>query len=176
MARGSLRRGQTAPAGAEARPWDCWPGKARAQSPAPGRQVRSAPQWQAGFAGTANAGAPVAFNLAAECCWRCRQQVWALARAPAQPGAGAGRRFAAHGLVVEANFGDTALLQVTAARLMHDFEGVKADPAHERDLIREHVADGAQLAAKAILLAQQAGHGKRAAVGELRKIEGDQRE
>ena len=46
-------------------------------------------------------------------------------------------------------------------------EGVEADAAHERDLVGEHVADGAQLARVAVLVAQQPRGGEGAAVGEL---------
>src|SRR5262245_40737854 len=101
--------------------------------------------------GTANAVRPCV-ELCCRCCWRGGGAgwVWALARASPQPGPGAGHRWlAAHGLVIEANLGDAALLQLTAARPVHHFEGIKTDPAHKRDLIREHVAHGAQLAAEA---------------------------
>ena len=45
-----------------------------------------------------------------------------------------------------------------------DLEGVEADAAHEGDLVGQHVADGAQLAREAMLLAQQTGRGEGAAV------------
>ena len=60
-------------------------------------------------------------------------------------------------------------------RVRH-LEGVEADAAHEGDLVGQHVADGAQLAREAVLLAQQARGGEGAAVGELGEVERDQGE
>ena len=72
-------------------------------------------------------------------------------------------------LVVQDHLGDAALDQRPAGRGVRDLEGVEADAAHERDLVGQHVADGAQLAREAVLLAQQARGGEGAAVGELRE-------
>src|SRR6185437_12773336 len=52
-------------------------------------------------------------------------------------------------------------------------EGVEARAQQELKLIAQHVADGAQLAAKAVTLAQQARLAVGAAILELRKDERD---
>src|SRR5262245_64640101 len=94
--------------------------------------VRSAPQRLADFAGPPMPCAR-ALNFAAVAAGAAGW-VLALAQASPQPGPGAGHRWlAAHGLVIEANLGDAALLQLTAARPVHHFEGIKTDPAHKRD-------------------------------------------
>src|SRR5688572_28536445 len=90
------------------------------------------------------------------------------ARRLPEPGAwaGGGRIAGGGGLVVEGGRGDAALGERAAGRGMRDLEGVEADAAHEGDEGGEHVADGAQLAPIAMLLAQQPGGGEAAAVPE----------
>ena len=79
-------------------------------------------------------------------------------------------------LVVEGDLGDAAFLERTTSGGVRHLKGVEADAAHERDLIRENIADGPQLARVAVLLAQQPRGGEGAAVGELGEAERDQGE
>ena len=60
-------------------------------------------------------------------------------------------------------------------RRVGHLERVKAAAQHERNFVDQHVADRAQLAAKLAPVAQDAGVGKRPAVGELVEGERDQR-
>jgi hypothetical protein len=54
-----------------------------------------------------------------------------------------------------------------------EHEGIEADAIEEEDLVAADVAEGAQFAVVAVALAQQAGGGVAAAVGELREMHGD---
>ena len=55
-------------------------------------------------------------------------------------------------------------------------EGVEADPPQVEHLVAQHVADRAQLAAKAQVLAQDAGDAVATAVTKDRELDGDQRQ
>ena len=77
---------------------------------------------------------------------------------------------------MEGDLGDAAFLERATGGGVAHLEGVEADAAHERDLIRENIADGPQLAGVAVLLAQQPRGGEGAAVGELGEAERDQGE
>src|SRR5262245_50894419 len=57
---------------------------------------------------------------------------------------------------------------------MAHLKGVETDPAHEGNLVGEHVANGAQFAAKAELLAHQPRRGEGAPIGEFREIKGNE--
>src|SRR3954470_17132983 len=58
-------------------------------------------------------------------------------------------------LIGEREFKEPPLAERPQCRFVADLEGGEAAADHQRNLIEQHVADGAQLAAKAVALAQQ---------------------
>ena len=55
-------------------------------------------------------------------------------------------------------------------------EGVEAATVHEQELVAQHIADRAHLALETLALAQQPRIGIRAAIGEFRELQRDERE
>ena len=78
-------------------------------------------------------------------------------------------------LVVQRRARQPAGLKRMQGRRVGHVERVKATAQHERNFVDQHVADRPEFAAELTPVAQDAGVGKRAAVGELVEGERDQR-
>ena len=78
-------------------------------------------------------------------------------------------------LVVQRRARQPAGLKRMQGRRVGHLERVKPAPQHERNFVDQHVADRPEFAAELTPVAQDAGVGKRAAVGELVEGERDQR-